>query len=91
MYALNLDPYYQIVQSRKKPHAKLEQDEQQPMTVWEASNRQARADMPSRQEKDLNQNPCPIPLPHGSLPFNFITTTSVSQPRISEVRNTWLR
>jgi hypothetical protein len=77
------------MQSRKKPHAKLEQDEQRPVTVWEESAWKANADIPSRQEKTLNQDLDAIPFPYGNLPFDFIDTTSVSRRvggRVSEVR-----
>jgi hypothetical protein len=63
------------------------------MTVWEEPARKARADLLSRQEKDLNQELDRIHFPYGNLPFDFMTTTSVSRRRggrVSEVRDTWL-
>jgi hypothetical protein len=59
------------------------------VTVWEESAPNAKADIPSRQEKNLNQDLGAIPFPYGNLPFDFIATTSVSRRgggRVSQVR-----
>jgi hypothetical protein len=63
------------------------------MTVWDEPTRKAKIDILSRQEKDTNQDQDLIHFPHGSLPFDFIPTTTCSRQRdgdISEVRDTWL-
>ena len=76
MYALN--------PAMKNTHTKIEQDEQQTMTVWEASSRKAREYVLGQQlEQDLNQDPDPILFPYENSPFDFITT-SLSREHVSE-------
>jgi len=62
----------------RNAHAKIEQNEQQNMTVWEASSQKAREDMLDRQ---LEQDPILFPYDNSLLDF---TTTSLSREHVSE-------
>jgi hypothetical protein len=71
----------------RNAHAKIEQNEQQNMTVWEASSQKAREYTLDRQlEHD------PILFPYDNSPLDFIST-SLSREHVSEssltVRDIW--
>jgi hypothetical protein len=62
----------------KNIHAEMEQDEQQNMTVWEASSQKAKEHMLDRH---LEQDP--ILFPYDNSPLDFIST-SLSREHVSE-------
>jgi hypothetical protein len=62
----------------RNAHAKIEQTEQQNITVWEASSQKAREYMLDRQ---LEQDP--ILFPYDNSPLDFIST-SLSREHVSE-------